>query len=107
MTERTAATFTLTSSETRDVYAVSGVGSLCDPSGARFTPEEVVIIHRNVPWGVTIRGPQQFGDGWYTGLVYSVTPAGDVEPHYRCGPAPVWVSDLIRRSDPTRLGQGD
>jgi hypothetical protein len=88
--------------ETHETYSVSGAPTMRDPSRCEFEPETVTVIHRDIPWWVGVKG-RRTRSGRYTETGYSITSSGEIEPHYRNGPAPQWLADLVVESDPTRL----
>lgn len=92
----------LDQTETHETYTVAGAPIMRDPSRCEFEPETVLIIHRDVPWWVGVKG-RRVKSGRYTETAYSITSDGEIMPHYRNGPAPQWLTDLVAESDPTRL----
>lgn len=89
--------------ETHETYTVTDAENLRDASRCEFQPEEATIIHRGIPWFIEIKG-RRVKSGRYTRTGYRINEDGSIEPHYRFGPPPNWVADLVKRSDPTRLG---
>jgi hypothetical protein len=88
--------------ETHETYSVADATPMRDPSRCPFQPEEVTIIHRDTPWWVGVQG-KRTTSGRSTSIGYRIDGNGGIEPHYRLGAAPQWLTDLVAESDPTRL----
>ena len=51
----------------------------------------------DTPMWVNIRG-RRVKSGRYTEVGYAINADGVVEPHYRNGPAPQWIVELVERA---------
>jgi hypothetical protein len=91
----------LTRTETHKFYEVTDAPVMLDASRRQFLPEEVHVIHRGVPWWVGVKGWSVKGRRFIQ-AGYGIQPDGTVEPHYRNGPAPQWLVELVTQTDPTR-----
>lgn len=90
--------------EVRRTYDVSGLDQVRDCVGCTLDPHEATVgfstrHHELRPIGVRVKGRRTSGlktTGHYNDAHFNVRPDGTVEPHYRWGPPPAWVTKVVR-----------
>lgn len=93
-------------------YRVTGAAHIRDSVGCPIDPELAAVRFTNRryhsagfgplrPSSVTITGRRTRGKktaGQYSETSFRVAENGTIEPHYKYGPAPAWVLDVVSRA---------